>query len=62
MKKLLYIIPAMVLAACSTDFAGDEQGQTPSLGGQKTAVEAVTRALRRPASALSFGARVMLSV
>lgn len=41
MKKLLYIIPAMVLAACSTDFAGDEQGQTPSLGGQKTAVEAV---------------------
>ncbi len=41
MKKILYIIPALVLAACSTDFAGDGQHQTPPMGGQQAAVEAV---------------------
>ena len=41
MKKLLYIIPALVLAACSTDFAGDEQAQTPPTSGELAAVEAV---------------------
>ena len=41
MKKLLYIIPALVLAACSTDFVGDEQTQTPPTSGELAAVEAV---------------------
>ena len=41
MKKILYIIPALVLMACSTDFAGDEQIQTPPTSGELAAVEAV---------------------
>lgn len=40
MKKLLYMIPALVLAACSTDFGG-EQVQNPEQGGQMVALEAV---------------------
>ncbi len=41
MKKILYIIPALVLAACSTDMTGDEKVQGPATGGELTSVEAV---------------------
>lgn len=40
MKKLLYIIPALVLAACSTDNTEDVQPQNPQTG-ELSAIEAV---------------------
>ncbi len=41
MKKILYIIPALVFAACSTDLTEDTKPQNPATGGELTAVEAV---------------------
>ena len=41
MKKILYIISALALAACSTDFGGNEQPQTPPMSDELTSVEAV---------------------
>ena len=41
MKKLLYIIPAMVFVACSTDITEELQPEIPVNGGEMTSVEAV---------------------
>ena len=41
MKKLLYIIPALILAACATDMTGGEPTQNPTTGVELTSVEAV---------------------